>query len=243
MAFRKLMARTGLFSSKGEKSESHDLSQTLDPEGVAARPLSINVDTASSPVAPIATPVPVSATSSKLRSPANRDWLANIRRIKSSEYYNRINDIVETLRIISKSEESEAKLTPSERNKSQDGESAQSPLSCLSPRLTGKEFEFLQQLSSDIISDYFTLSFGDGASQEVVSTDFFVTRDKNVVVVETEKSFKNAALFQKLYPEAAKSFGFMVVIWFDPEKQIEVARSEHPDWPRERLNSNRHPVA
>jgi hypothetical protein len=254
MAFRKLMERTGLFSPKGEKqppktSDRHEVSHSFASESEATRPLSINVDAAPSSSPSIATPLPVSATSSKSRSYANRDWLANIRRIKSSEYYNGINDITEALQIISKSEESEEKLTPTERSKLQDFKSARSPLSCLSPRSAGKEFEFLQQFSpktgsgtgSSIISDCFTLSFGDGSPRPVeVRTDFFVTRHENVVVVETEKSFKNAVLFQKLHPLAAKSFGFMRVMWVDPEKQIEVARSDHPDYITAGLSSNRY---
>jgi hypothetical protein len=260
MAFRKLMERTGLFSPKGEKRpaetppaetpERQEVSPTLVSQSAAARPLSINVDDTSSVDVPIATPVLSSATTSKSKTPVNRDWLTNIRRIKSSRYYNGINDITEALRIISKSKAGEEKLTPSERSQLHDFEYPRSPLSCLSPRSTGAEFEFLQQPSplksgsptgSGIISDYFTLAFGDGSPRQVdVRTDFYVTRHANVVVVETEKSFKNAVLFQKLYPEAAKSFGFMRVIWVDPEKKIEMARSDHPETLTEGLSSHRY---
>jgi hypothetical protein len=173
----------------------------------------------------------------------------NIRRIKSSPYYNAAGDILDIIFLFEKAEDSEAKLTPTERNKlhrlNTDPTSA---TGFISPRFSGKPFEFMQIATPSRLAskssmgsrfytqaekspDRFTVVFKNPAqANRTVSANFVVTNHENVVVVESKTDFENAKLFQTTYSSEAKSFGFLRILWVDSVKRVQLDQSDHRDW-------------
>jgi hypothetical protein len=176
-------------------------------------------------------PVQLSDSDSDELTRQKKDMLANLKRITSSPYYNGIGDVSSVLIARNKAEDKQP-LTPSEQRSLEALDLNQSP-SCVSPLHMGKSFEFVKlttptklavqrakESNSPVASNplHFSVKFKSkaaGKTQESLSANFVVTNDPGHVVVESEKDFEKAQLFQAWYPKEAAQFGFAKVLWFD----------------------------
>lgn len=163
---------------------------------------------------------------------SRNEWLRNIERIKSSEYYNAIVDMKNRLSILDIPKE---KRTPYECYAVKLFDTPNSGLSCVSPLSLGKKFEFMRSPSQKDVQaiDHFMLSFQDRNNKKLKKFNFVVTNRSDVVVVETEGDFFKAILFQESYGAAAKQYGFVNVVWIDPEAKVQQGVAVHPDFIQE----------
>jgi hypothetical protein len=245
-----------VIDTAAERSQSPSMATVESSPHSIAR--TTQILTAASPAAllsPLSSVIPedvsVSPQSLAEKIANRRTWLANIRRIKSSPYYNAAGDLLSVLAVVDKAYDGEAKLTPTEKQILARFETNPVALGCISPRFCGFDFEFVQKithkksaqkntsserrasytLSEELPNDHFIVTFNDLTERkDHFSANFFVTNHENVVVVTSQDDFDKAKLFQASYPGQAKLFGFLRILCVDPIKKMQIDYSDHPDW-------------
>jgi hypothetical protein len=217
MAFRKILKNLKDSIASNSQEPATQLSIDTKEQILSASPTNN-----SSPSSELSIDSPAT-TDSKEKRDADRE--VNIERIKASRFYSSINDLVAALMLVDKAESS-VPLSPTEQaqvNKFFSANSSSSPsnaagssadvkISKYVPRVRkSKKSEIDSQKYQAMRDDKFLLNFK--YEDKDLSAVFLITNHPEVIVVLTEKDFKNIELFTQAYPAEVQELGFKKYHW------------------------------